>query len=86
MTPKKVCKCGRASIPGLVRNVALCQFHYTERQWGTAWAEECARLENPCPLLPQEIQQIGNLPSSVLSARECPPSCELCRGKGFVLL
>lgn len=37
----KTCKCGKPSIPGLKSHVALCQYHYNEYQWGTAWADRC---------------------------------------------
>lgn len=38
---KKVCYCGASSLPGLVKGVALCAYHYAERMWGKAWADEC---------------------------------------------
>lgn len=38
--PKKLCRCGRPSLPAL--RTALCAFHYAERMWGTAWALSCA--------------------------------------------
>jgi hypothetical protein len=39
--PSKVCRCGVPSLPGLISGVALCQYHYNERQWGKAWADRC---------------------------------------------
>jgi len=40
---RKICRCGEPSIPGLKSGVALCQYHYNERMWGTAWADACRK-------------------------------------------
>jgi hypothetical protein len=37
---EKLCRCGKKSLTGLVSGVALCQYHYNERQFGTVWADE----------------------------------------------
>lgn len=34
-------KCGKPSIPGLIRGAGKCQFHWNEGVWGTAWALKC---------------------------------------------
>lgn len=37
---RKRCRsCNEPSLPGLKINPGLCQYHYTERMWGTAWAK-----------------------------------------------
>lgn len=38
---KKICKCGKRSIPGLVPGVALCQYHYNVYAYGKEWADKC---------------------------------------------
>lgn len=41
---RKVCRCGKPSIPGLKQGIALCQYHFNARMWGKAWADKCAAL------------------------------------------
>lgn len=41
----KICACGRRSLPGFRRGVALCQFHWDARAYGRAWALECAERD-----------------------------------------
>jgi hypothetical protein len=45
MTKKKICHCGKKSIPGLVRGVALCQYHYNVRMYGKKWADYCLSIK-----------------------------------------
>lgn len=42
---RKVCHCGKASVPGLRPGTALCQYHFNAHMWGKKWADRCtARL------------------------------------------
>ena len=34
-------KCGKRSIPGLIRGAGKCQFHWNEGVWGAEWALKC---------------------------------------------
>lgn len=38
---KRCQHCDKKSIPGLVKSIGLCQYHYNKRMWGEAWAEHC---------------------------------------------
>ncbi|QXV78250.1 hypothetical protein bas61_0121 [Escherichia phage EmilieFrey] len=44
----KTCQCGKKSISGLKRGVALCQYHYNAQTWGKQWADQMeeAKKEN----------------------------------------
>ena len=45
MPSKKICKCGKPSVPGLISKVALCQYHFDERMYGKEWADRCKENE-----------------------------------------
>lgn len=45
MSARKICKCGKPSVPGLVSGVALCRYHYNVRAFGQSWADKCADQE-----------------------------------------
>jgi hypothetical protein len=42
---KKICHCGKRSIPGLISGVALCQYHYDCLMFGKEWADKCLAQE-----------------------------------------
>lgn len=43
---KKVCQhCDKKSIPGLVKGVGLCQYHYNKQMFGETWANYVNSLE-----------------------------------------
>ncbi len=42
----KLCHCGTKSVPGLVKHIALCQYHYDARMFGLDWANY-VRYYNP---------------------------------------
>jgi hypothetical protein len=47
MPKKKLCHCGKVSLKGLKKGIALCQYHFNESIWGKEWADKCAqRKEN----------------------------------------
>lgn len=42
---RKICQhCEKSSIPGLKRNVGLCQYHYNVLMFGEAWADYVKNL------------------------------------------
>lgn len=38
---QKCTKCSHQSISGLVKGNGLCPYHWSEMNWGTAWAQHC---------------------------------------------
>ena len=55
MTKRKICKCGKPSVPGLFRGFALCQYHYNVRQFGRAWADQVQLEEEREKKIPLEV-------------------------------
>jgi len=41
---RKICACGKPSVPGLIRSVSLCQYHFNEKVYGKRWADICESL------------------------------------------
>lgn len=42
MPIKKKCRhCEKPSIPGLIKSVGLCQYHYNVLMFGKEWADRC---------------------------------------------
>jgi len=43
---KKTCQhCDKPSIPGLMKGVGLCQYHYNRRMFGEEWADYVESLK-----------------------------------------
>lgn len=45
MAKIKYCHCGKPSLKGLKKGIALCQYHFDESIWGKEWADKCAARE-----------------------------------------
>ena len=72
MTSKKVCRCGKPSVPGLIKGVALCQYHYDEKMFGKEWADKVKtddiKVEQEFSQAAEWMREKGMNPDQLLDA------------------
>lgn len=42
----KLCHCGKPSLAGLKKGIALCRYHWAELIWGKAWADKLPKEDS----------------------------------------